>query len=113
MTTYYLADVWDKNTITNKPPYTCKKAQPIQWETVQNAPVIEVVDARYRNAIISGRFVLSPFVKIPIPNTGKIDVLCRWFDHRLAKTGLTLMVDHSNVQFIPNFTGKVVKNIAK
>lgn len=116
MYSYYSATIWDKKTVINKPPYTCKKAKPVYWETVQNLPVIEVIDARYRNATLSGNFVLSPFAKFPLPQsgTGKIDVLCRWFDHRLAKTGLTLLVDFANVQLLnETIPHKVISNIEK
>jgi len=115
MQSYYSATIWNKNTTFKKPPYTCKKAQPFDSEYVQNLPVIDVIDASYRKAIFSGSFVLSPFVPLPLPTsgTGKIDVLCRWFDHRLTSTGLSLIVDYSKVQFHPIFTGYVVSDIAK
>lgn len=76
-------------------------------------PVIHVVDAMYRNSKVSGTFVVSPFVLIPIllNQSGKIDVLCRWFDHRLVSTGLSLIVDLTTTQFDQNFTGNVVSNI--
>ncbi len=115
MKSYYSATVWDKSTITNQPPSTCKKAHPTQYEIVQNVPVIKVVDARYRNATLSGNFVLSPFA-LPFPNSGigKIDVLCRWFDHRLSKTGLTLIVDFANVQLLDEKQSHdVISNIEK
>ena len=115
MKSYYSATVWDKATTTNKPPSTCKKAHPVYWEIVQNIPVISVVNARYRNATLSGNFVLSPF-SLPFPNSGigKIDVLCRWFDHRLAKTGLTLIVDYANIHLLDETQShEVISNIAK
>lgn len=98
-----------------KLPFTCKKAKPASYEIVVDANVIEVIDAHYRKATFSGRFVLSPFVQSPIPNngTGKIDVLCKWFDHRLATTGLSLIVDFSKVVHFPNYSGEVVNNLGK
>ncbi len=113
MQSYYLADIWDKNLV--KLPYTCKKAKPSDTEIVSNLPVIHVFDARYRNAIFDGTFVLSPFVKINnlLNPFEKIDVLCRWFDHRLASTGLSLIVDMSKATFDMNYSGEVVSNIQK
>lgn len=111
MQSYYSAPVWNKQFV--KLPYTCKKAHPSDYEFVSNTPVIHVINARYRNALISGAFVISPFVLTPIAlnQSGKIDVLCRWFNHRLVSTGLSLIVDISNVRFDPQYTGEVVSNI--
>jgi hypothetical protein len=111
MQSYYSAPVWNKQSV--KLPFTCKSAKPSEWEQVKDMPVIHVVDARYRNSKVSGTFVVSPFVLIPIllNQSGKIDVLCRWFDHRLVSTGLSLIVDLTTTQFNQNFTGNVVSNI--
>ena len=111
MQSYYLANIWNKNLV--KLPYTCKRAAPTEWESVTNLPVIHVINASYRNATFSGTFVISPFVKLPIPTSGmgEIDVLCRWFNHRLVSTGLSLIVDFSNITFEINYTGDVVSNI--
>lgn len=113
MQSYYLAKVWDKQSV--KLPYTCKAARPTDWDFVTNLPVIHIVDARYRSATLSGTFVISPFVIFPLQTSGfgKIDVLCRWFNHRLVSSGLSLTVDFSNIRFDPNFTGDVVSNIEK
>lgn len=111
MQSYYSARVWNKQSI--KLPYTCKKAYTKEFEQVTNLPVVHVINARYRNATVSGTFVISPFVLIPISlnQSGKIDVLCRWFDHRLVSTGLSLIVDITSVIFDPDFSGPVVNNI--
>lgn len=111
MQSYYSARVWNKQSI--KLPYTCKKAYPKEFEQVTNLPVVHVINARYRNATVSGTFVISPFVLVPISlnQSGKIDVLCKWFDHRLVSTGLSLIVDITSVVFVENFSGEVVKNI--
>ena len=112
MQSYYSANVWVKSLGL---PYTCKSAHEINSEPVHTCEVIQVVDAKYRNATLSGCFVLSPFVILPLPSsgTGKIDVLCRWFGHRLVSTGLTLKVDYSNVTYIQNFTGNVTSDLGK
>jgi len=112
MQSYYTATIW-KSPI--KLQMTCKKAKAVDWENVSNAEVISVVDASYRKATLSGIFVLSPFTTFPIDTSGigKIDVLCRWFDHRLVSSGLTLKVDFSKVQHITNYSGTVIKNIEK
>ena len=112
MQTYYSANVWIKSLGL---PYTCKSAHPIYYELVNNREVIKVTDAKYRNATLTGYFVLSPFVVQPLPTggTGKIDVLCRWFGHRLISTGLTLKVDFSNVTYLPSYSGDVVSNLGK
>ena len=112
MQSYYTATIW-KSPI--KLPFTCKKARAVDWDNVSNAEVISVVDASYRNATLRGEFVLSPFVQLPIPTSGigEIDVLCRWFNHRLVSSGLTFIVDFSKVQHFTNYSGTVIKNIAK
>ena len=112
MQSYYTATIW-KDPI--KLPTTCKKAKAVDWENVLNAAVIKVVDASYRKATLSGIFVLSPFTTFPIDTsgTGEIDVLCRWFDHRLVSSGLTFKVDFSKVQHITNYSGEVTSHIAK
>jgi hypothetical protein len=112
MQSYYSANVWIKSLGL---PYTCKSAHPVLYESVNNCEVIKVIDAKYRNATLTGYFVLSPFVVQPIQTggTGKIDVLCRWFRHRLVSTGLTLKVDFNNVTYFPNYSGDVVSDLGK
>ena len=112
MQSYFSSKVWVSGLGL---PDTCKSAHPIHKEYVQNKEVIEVVDAKYRNAIFSGYFVLSPFVVLPFPvgGAGKIDVLCRWFGHRLFSTGLTLKVDYSNVTYFPNYSCNVISDLGK
>ena len=112
MQSYYTATIW-KHPIKLK--MTCKRAKAVAWENVSNAEVISVVDASYRKATLSGDFVLSPFVPLPIPTSGigEIDVLCRWFDHRLVSSGLTFIVDFSKVKHLTNYSGTVISDIAK
>jgi hypothetical protein len=112
MQSYFSSNVWVKSLGL---PFTCKSAHPIYYEYIQNKDVVKVVDAKYRNATFSGYFVLSPFVVQPFPSggTGKIDVLCRWFGHRLVSTGLSLKVDFSNVTYISNYSGDVVSDLGK
>lgn len=111
MQSYYSAQVWNNKSV--KLPFTCKTAKPSDWEQVTNTPVIHVIDAMYRNTTVSGTFVISPFVLVPISlnQSGKIDVLCRWFNHRLVSTGLSLIVDLASTRFDQNFTGNVISNI--
>ena len=110
MTSYYSADVWDT---TVKLPSTCKKAWPIEYEQAQNCEVAYIVGAKYRNTVLTGHFALSPFEDITkLGMYGKVVVLCRWFDHRLADTGLTFQIDTSNCQHVPGYTGDIVKNIS-
>ncbi|WP_143473908.1 hypothetical protein [Limnohabitans sp. 15K] len=113
MQSYYSAQVWNKQSV--KLPYTCKTAKPSDWEQVSNVPVIHVIDAMYRNSTVSGTFVISPFVLVPISlnQSGKIDVLCRWFNHRLVSTGLSLIINLTTTKFDHNFTGNVISNIEK
>jgi hypothetical protein len=108
---YYSAVVWEKPI---RLPATCKKAQPFDYEHVSNCDVVYVTNASYRNATLSGYFLPSPF---EIPQRygvlGKIVVLCRWFDHRLLGTGLTLKVNSANVQHVQNYTGYVISDIRR
>ncbi len=110
MQSYYSAPVWDKSV---KLPTTCKTAKPDIYEYVSNAAVVTVTGAKYRNANIDGTFVLSPFfiTNNLTPGVVHIDVLCRWFLHRLKSTGLTIKVDLSNAKFQNNYSGDVVSNI--
>ena len=112
MQSYYKAQIW-KSPI--KLPMTCKKAKPVAYETVKDTDVIKVIDATYRKATLNGVFVISPFVNLPLPTSSviKIDVLCRWFNHRLISTGLTFKVDCANIIYIENYNGEVVSDIDK
>ena len=112
MQSYFSARVWEKS---SQIPFTCKAAAPFDYEIVKDSEVVTISNARYRNATVDGTFVLSPFFILPTQTSGivKIDVLCRWFDHRLKSTGLTLKVDLANAVFVSNFSGTVVSNIEK
>jgi hypothetical protein len=112
MQTYYNANIWNRG--NRSVPMVCPSAAPVFHEQVTQRDVIYVVDAKYRRATLTGHFVLAPYVRTQFPQsgTGSIAVLSRWFGHRLKIGGLRLRVDFANVQFIANYTGPVVSDIA-
>ena len=101
---YLSAPLWDENT-----PHLKTEASPRERKTVHNATIIKVKKAAYRDCVFDGAFLLSPDVKLPLPESGKhrVEVICRWFGHRLKTRGPEFLVDTATAEVIENFTGEV------
>lgn len=100
---YYNADVWTDQ------PGTKFDASPREQIEVTNATIIKVKRAFYRECYFDGAFLLSPDVKLPLPESGlhRVEVICRWFGHRLKTRGPEFRIDGATTEVIENYTGKV------
>lgn len=101
---YLSAPLWDDNT-----PALKTEASPRDRKMVHGATVINVKRAAYRDCLFDGTFLLSPDVKLPLPAEGKhrIEVMCRWFGHRLKTRGPEFLVNTATAEVIENYTGEV------
>lgn len=109
---YLKAPDWD----AAKCPSTSSIATEKSTKLVSNQRVIKVINAIYRDAVLSGTFVLAPNVKLPLGKVGKkrVQVYCCWYGHKLpSKRGISLLVQLVSAQINENFSGEVVSNIAK
>lgn len=107
---YLSAPVWDDTT-----PNLKTEACPREPKMFHNVTVIKVSKAAYRDAIFDGTFLLSPAVKLPLPSEGKyrVEVMCRWFGHRLKTRGPEFLIDTATAQVIENYTGEVFTDLNK
>ena len=109
---YYKAPVWDKQ---SNVPHTTKLAKPIKSVKVSNARVIEITDAKYRGSTFSGTFLLGDQVLIldGKNRSTRVEVLCKWFGHRLATRGLAFTVNLKKTRVHDKYTGEVFSDFSK
>ena len=109
---YYKAPVWDKQ---SNVPHTTKLAKPIKSVKVSNARVIEITDAKYRGSTFSGTFLLGDQVLIldGKNRSTRVEVLCKWFGHRLATRGLAFTVNLKKTRVHDKYTGEVFTDFSK
>ena len=98
-------------------PNTDAEAKANKWELAPNGrKVIEVKDALYRNAVISGRFLVALGDKVEGRNKDghkTIEVECTWYGWQPQKRSLRLTI--INEETVLNSTEEidVIKNIGK
>lgn len=111
MNFYMAAKVWYEQ---SDAPNTSERAKPSSPQSVRNARVIVVKDARYRGATISGTFMLGDKNDFPLPRDGwhVVEVYCRWFGYRLKTRGLHFKVNMSSSQVFEGYSQKVMSNIS-
>ena len=109
---YRKAPVWDEQSTV---PHTTKLAKPIKPVKVSNARVIEITDAKYRGSIFSGTFLLGDQVLIldGKNRSTRVEVLCKWFGHRLATRGLAFTVNLKKTRVNDKYTGEVFTDFSK
>ena len=109
---YRKAPVWEQQ---HDCPNTTKLAKPIKPLKVKNARVIEVVDAKYRGSIFSGTFLLGDRALIldGKNRSTRVEVLCKWFGHRLATRGLAFTVNLKKTRVHDKYTGEVFSDFSK
>lgn len=107
---YLSAPIWEERT-----PSTKTEACPREPKMVHGVTVIKVSKAAYRDAVFDGTFLLSPDVKLPLPAEGRhrVEVMCRWFGHRLRTRGPEFLVDTATAEVIENYTGEVSTDLNK
>lgn len=107
---YENAPVWD----SAKCPKTCPDAKVVKKRAVSGVTVLKVSKATYRNALVSGAFVIANDQSIRLDSQGevKVRVYALWFGHRLLKSMPELTFDAMNAKIVTNYTGEIVSNIA-
>jgi len=88
-----------------KTPHTCKSATITKFKRVRNADILEVKNAKYRNATLSGKFLLAkpPTAKLP----GRLQIRCSWFGVTPPTTYPQLSLV-GKTKVIKNYTGNDV-----
>ncbi|MDE2605478.1 MAG: hypothetical protein KGL68_06115 [Burkholderiales bacterium] len=95
-------------------PHTDHKAIAMRPLKVRDARVIEVEDAHYRHATISGVFVLHESEPGVMDRRWlKVRVWCSWFGHRPQTGPITIQVDSRLAKFHQHYTGLVFTNITR
>lgn len=109
---YFAAPVWEDD---NDCPTTTKLAIPCVPKDVTNKRVIHVVDAFFRGSYVSGHFLLSDDVTLPMPRSGieQVEIYCRWFGHRLKTRGFRFQVDMSTATINASYSGPVFSDFTK
>ena len=109
---YLSAPKWN----AEKCPKLSLSATENKVKTVKAQRVIKVTNAMYRNAVVSGTFVMAPNIKLPLGKVGnkRVEVYCCWFGHKLpSERGIRLLVQLASAEVKENYVGEVVTNIAK
>jgi len=109
---YSKAPVWEKK---GQCPNSTKLAIPTEPQTVKKARVITVKNAKFRGSVFSGTFLLGKQMLIldGKNKSTRVEVLCRWFDHKLKTRGLAFTVNLKTATVNDNYTGTVFTNFAK
>ena len=97
-------------------PNLCVTATSTDSAIVHDQTVIHIERGMYRNATVTGTFLLSKTVKLPLNTLGKrrIQIYCRWFGHRLVSDkGLSVLVELPLVRVEHGYSGPVVSNLSK
>lgn len=98
------------------PPSTDPKAKPSEFVEVKNQRVISVVSGTYRNAVVSGIFLLASTnhqYQGKSPEHQEIEVYCLWFGARLKKGAPRFKIKLNNFSIQENYSGKAVANISR
>jgi hypothetical protein len=98
-------------------PNTDSEAKPNKWEIAPSGrKVIEVKDALYRNAVISGRFLVALGEKTEGRNKDghkTIEVECTWYGWQPKKSSIRLTLINEEIVLNGNEIIDVIKNIGK
>ncbi len=109
---YWKAPIWKED---GKCPKTTKLARPIKPIQVKKARVIQLTNAKYRGSTFSGTFLLGDQVLVldGKNRATRVEVLCRWFGHRLETRGLAFTVNLKKAIVKENYSGEVFTDFSK
>ena len=101
---------WDKNT-----PDTFEAAKPTDWEEVVNVLAIEIKNGYYRDATFNGIFEIADANKkyVKSPKGKRVVAKVYWFCRRPSTKWPALLIENAEYREIPNYSGKVVRNIGQ
>lgn len=95
-------------------PNTCRKAIVCDEGVVGDARIIDVKNAKYRNATLNGKFLLKKRVGDYIIPTAKgdcVQVICYWFYRRPETDWFRINIEDAEYEIINHYSGLVSKNI--
>ena len=100
--------------VKGETPDTSPNAVACDMGLVGNARVIDVKNAKYRNATLNGKFLLKKnsgdFI-IPSSKGDCVQVICYWFYRRPKSDWFKIIIEDAEYEIINNYSGLVVKNI--
>ncbi len=106
-----------EETPENGAPNTDALAKPIKWELApSNRKVIEVKDAHYRNAVISGNFLVAQSENAYGTNKDghkTIEVECYWYGWKPKTRWMRLTIINQEIEIADYSNLEVIKNIGK
>ena len=101
----------------NGAPHTDAEAKPIKWELApSNRKVIEVKDALYRNAALSGKFLVSQSANAYGTNKDghkTIEVECYWYGWKPKTRWMRLTIINQESEITDYSNLDVIKDIGK
>lgn len=104
----------DEENPSSGAPHTNAVAKPNKWEVAPtNRKIIRVKDAHYRNAVISGVFVVAESAKAYGRNKDghlTIEVECYWYGWKPTTRWMRLTLSSAEEELI-NYKDEVVRNI--
>lgn len=102
--------------INGRAPNTDPDAKPIEWvKATAGRRVIWVKNASYRNAIVSGEFMVAEgddVENIVHGTTLTIDVECYWYDWRPETRWIRLSLT-GDCEELQNYTGTVIHRLGQ
>ena len=104
--------VWEKD--TKGIPRDDSEATITRFRSVENVVAIQVKDATHRNCKpLTGVFELVSSEPQQVSGEKRFEVYCAWFGVKTRTRYPRISVQPENYQLIPNYTGKVIDNIAR
>jgi hypothetical protein len=101
----------------NGAPNTDADAKPIKWELApNNRKVIEVKDANYRNAVLSGKFLVAQSANAYGTNKDghkTIEVECYWYGWKPKTRWMRLTIINQEIEITDYSNLDVIKDIGK
>jgi hypothetical protein len=101
----------------NGAPKTDADAKPIKWELApNNRKVIEVKDANYRNAVLSGKFLVAQSANAYGTNKDghkTIEVECYWYGWKPKTRWMRLTIINQEIEISDYSNLDVITNIGK
>jgi len=109
-------DIQEENP-SNDAPHTDALAKPIAWQTAPiGRKVIEVKDALYRNAVLSGKFLVADSANAYGMNKDghtTIEVECSWYGWKPMTRWIRMTIINQEIEIVNNGNIEVIKNIGK
>ena len=99
----------------NDTPHTSKYAKPTDWEEVKNVLAVKITNAYYRDSVFNGIFEVADRNKIYVssPKGRRVVVKAYWYCARPSTKWISILIENAECEELPNYSGKVVRNIGQ